>query len=503
MTQMQAKDIKTIIRKKLKKQYPNWVRLGKKQKKTIAKEVLTEVVKGYDVNQEIKNPLPELLGIEEQVSISGITTLDEMAGFIDWCNNNMLIKLGTYKQRSVYIKDEELKFIDDLLDDHVINSLLLSRGYRPSERELYPSHLLRAELLKCIKYPEISYRKFCSKTYLGMEQKQNRAFIGLPLNRAKIIDHTQLSHFRSALSFGQMVNLMVYVIYHFSKSGLLGDHVLHGIDSTELANECARPLASLKIGEHNIRIYSDLDCDCGKRRNKRDKSPYVVGYRLHTLTVINPCTGHSFPLVSLLAPANHHDSNYLVFLVKLAQAIGIELELITADEAYEDSDRSLYEQTGVHLVTPPHTKTSVPENIDGETMQVMLDDFCEIPMQYMGYDQQGHEFKCGAAPGMCPRSSSCSKYRFIPQDSGLFQGIPAGIHHVAEAVKIRKNTERPFNLLKNREGLEPIRARSQHGLLARSSFATMSTLLLEMAGMRRKKKTKKTKSLQLQLLDVA
>lgn len=503
MTRMQAKDIKTIIRKQIKKGYPNWNRLSKKRKRTIAKEVLTEVVKGYDLNQEIKNPLYELLGIEEQSSISGIMTLDEMARFIDACNNNMLIKLDTYKHRRVYIKDEELKFIDDLLDDHVINSLLLPRGYRSSERELYPSHLLRAELLKCIKYPEISYRKFCSKTYLGMEQKQNRAFIGLPLNRTKMIDHTQLSHFRSALIFNQMINLTVYLLHHFFKSGLLGDNVLHGVDSTELANECTRPLASLEIGENKIRIYSDLDCDCGKRRNKRDKSPYVIGYRLHTLTVINADTRHSFPLVSLLAPANHHDSNYLVPLVKLAQAMGIELKLITADEAYEDSDRSLYEQTGVHLVTPPHTKTAVPDNIDGETMQVMLDDFCEIPMQYMGYDQQGHEFKCGAAPGMCPRSSSCSKYRFIQQDSGLFQGIPAGIHHVAEAVEIRKNAERPFNLLKNREGLEPIRTRSQHGLLVRSSFTTMATFLLEMAGMRRKKKAKKAKNPQLQLLDVA
>jgi len=444
-----------------------------------------------------------LLGIEEQVSISGIMTLDEMARFLDGCNNNMLIKLDIYKHRNVYIKDEELKFIDDLLDDHVINSLLLSRGYRPSERELYPSHLLRAELLKCIKYPEISYRKFCSKTYLGMEQKQNRAFIGLPLNRAKMIDHTQLSHFRSALSFSQMVNLTVYILHHFFKSGLLGDNVIHGVDSTELANACARPLASLEIGEHKIRIYSDLDYDCGKRRNKREKSPYVVGYRLHTLTIINTCTGHSFPLVSLLASANHHDGNYLVPLVKLAQDIGIELKLITADEAYEDSERFLYEQTGVNLVTPPHTKTSVPENVDGETMQVVLEDFCEIPMQYMGYDKQGHEFKCGAVPGRCPRSSSCSKYRFIPQDSGLFQGIPAGIHHVAEAVEIRKNAEQPFNLLKNREGLEPIRTRSQHGLLVRSSFTTMATLLLEMAGTCRKKEAKKAKNLQLQLLNVA
>ena len=72
----------------------------------------------------------------------------------------------------------------------------------------------------------------------------------------------------------------------------------------------------------------------------------MVGYRLHTLTAIDAETGHSFPLVSLLAPANHHDSHFLPFLVRLAQAMGIELQLITADEAYHDKDGSLFEETG-------------------------------------------------------------------------------------------------------------------------------------------------------------
>ena len=124
MTRMQAKNIKAIRRKQTKRGYPNWNRLSKQRKRAIAKEVLTEVVKGYDLNQEIKNPLYELLGIEEQSSISGIMTLDEMARFIDASNNNMLIKLDTYKHRRVYIKDEELKFIDDLLDDHLIYSII-------------------------------------------------------------------------------------------------------------------------------------------------------------------------------------------------------------------------------------------------------------------------------------------------------------------------------------------------------------------------------------------
>jgi hypothetical protein len=111
-------------------------------------------------------------------------------------------------------------------------------------------------------------------------------------------------------------------------------------------------LTTLKINGKKIRIYGDLDCDCGKRRNKRDKSPYVIGYRLHTLTAIDATTGHSYPLASLLAPANHHDSHFLPFLVKLGQAkaMGIELKLITADEAYHVST-ACNDRFGLHLIS--------------------------------------------------------------------------------------------------------------------------------------------------------
>ena len=54
-----------------------------------------------------------------------------------------------------------------------------------------------------------------------------------------------------------------------------------------------------------------------------------------------------------------------------------------------------------------------------------------------------------------------------------------------------------FNLLKKREGLETTRVRSQHNLLARCTFTTIVTLLLEMAGTRRKKKVQKYKQLAL------
>ena len=116
---------------------------------------------------------------------------------------------------------------------------------------------------------------------------------------------------------------------------------------SELANECKIPLASLNVNGQNIRIYNDLDSDCGKRRNKRDKSVYVIGYRLHTLTAIDAETGHSFPIISLLAPANHHDSGFLSLSVDAAQAMGVEVKLITADTAYHDNNGLLYVKTGI------------------------------------------------------------------------------------------------------------------------------------------------------------
>jgi len=62
-----------------------------------------------------------------------------------------------------------------------------------------------------------------------------------------------------------------------------------------------------------------------------------------------------------------------------------------------------------------------------------------------------------------------------------------------QAMGIRKNCERPFNLIKKREGLETTRVRSQHGVVVRSTFTTIATLLIEMAGTRHKPAKKKDK----------
>jgi len=483
---MHHKNIKLAVRKQLKKQFPDWKRLSRKVKKELARNVLVEVVNGYNFKQEITAPLTELLAIETQFPAKGIISLDKMAGFIDMFNNNRIIKFSNNKRSPTYIADEELLFVDQLIDNGLINRLLAYDGYSPAMRGIFPANLLRAELLKAIKYPEISYRKFCTEEYLGLDRKQNRVFIGLPLHRKTLIDHTQLCKFRLGLYFTQQINLMVYFLHYFKQSGLLGDCHLHGVDSTELANECRIPLASLEINGKKIRIYNDLDCDCGARRNKRDKSKYVVGYRLHTLTAIDANTGHSFPLCSLLAPANHHDSHFLPFLVKLAQAMGLDIKLITADEAYHDKDGSLFQETGVIVTTPPSTKVSIPDNVDKDSGAVFCHNSCDIAMHRVGFESQTHEYKCGAEPGECQQCGSCPQYRHIEADGGQFQQIPSATVQIKQAHAIRKNCERSFNLLKNQTGMETVRVRSQHATMARCALSSMAVLLIKMAGFRKK-----------------
>ena len=179
--------------------------------------------------------------------------------------------------------------------------------------------------------------------------------------------------------------------------------------------------------------------------------------------------------------------------------MGIEIKLITADEAYHDKDGSLFKETGAIVTTPPSAKASMPENVDNTNGAVFCNDSCSIAMHRIGFEERIHEYKCGAAPEECPHSGTCPQYRHIPFDSGLFQQIPYETEQIKLSHNIRKNCERPFNLLKNQTGLETIRVRSQYATMARCTLSSIAVLLIKMAGMRKKKK--RTRPQQLSLLD--
>jgi len=462
--------------------------LKKKEKRLRAKEVLAYVLENYDYPQPIDISIEELTGIEEQLPSKGIIPIHKMTDYIEKAYINNLVSFDERKKPYSEISDPELRFIDELIDNLVINSLVAPDNYSPAHRDIHPFQYVKMELLKILKYPEFSYRKFCSDECFGKERKRNRRFVRLPLSSDEIPDHTQLSKFRSSLKFTQVVNLLVYIIHLFYKSQCLEKTVIHSIDSTELAVETNYPLCTEKVNGKKVRIYIDPDCDCGKRRNKRDKSSFFIGYRLHTLTAINPSTGHSFPLVSIVSAANHHDSLFLKPLIQLGQAMGIDMKLLTADSAYHDKDGSVLSEIGVYVVTPPSEEVKLPENVVESPVRVKCTDLCETPMTHLGICANGHEFKCNANPGECIFESTCPKSRIIPFDGGHFQPIASFQSGHKKTVAIRKNCERAFNLLKKREGLEQVRVRSQHGVVVRAAFTTMVTLLIEMADTRRKAK---------------
>ncbi len=494
---MHEKNIKRIITKQLKKIFPKWKNMPKKSKKELIKEIMIEVAGNYDYSQELDVPIEELIGVEDQRPSMGIRSLPEMATYIENFHSDNLFDFDRLKKPYPEIVDEELKFVDQLLDDQIINSLIAPEGYSAPHRDIQPYQLFRMELLKIIKYPEISYRKFCSDEYFGRERKQNRRFVGLPLNTKSQVDHTELCHFRRGLRFHQLMKSLVYFLHHFYKSGCLENTVIHGVDSSELPSEINYPLCTIEVKGKKVRIYSDLDCDCGRRRNKRDKSFYVIGYRLHTLTAINPATGHSFPLVSIVGAANHHDSLFLKPLIKLAQALGIDIKLITADQAYHDKDGSVLNETGVYVVAPASEQAKLPDNVLESPLRVTCNDSCELPMKYLGTTPEGHEFECGARPCECMFEPTCPKSRIIDFDNGHFQPMLTFHNGSQKAIKIRKNCERPFNLMKKREGLEQTRVRSQHGVVVRSALTTIVTLLIEMAGTRHKPKKKENDQMEL------
>ena len=62
---MHHKNIKLIVRKQLKKQYPNWNRLRRKTKKEIVQKVLAEAVSDYDFSGTVVAEPEELLSIEQ------------------------------------------------------------------------------------------------------------------------------------------------------------------------------------------------------------------------------------------------------------------------------------------------------------------------------------------------------------------------------------------------------------------------------------------------------
>ena len=486
---MEAKALKRLVVKQIKNNYPHFNRHTKKEKKEIIKDIWQQVYNNYHVSTEPELSKSELLNIEPLPQ--DIITIEQMKKLMAQQQTNMIPLMPHASIK--YIQDAELKDIYDMVNWNLINRLLADKNYTPGKRELQPVHFFRAELLKNLKYAELSYRKYTEHEINNPERKEYRAFIGLKSDQS--ISHSQLSQFRSGLAFNKLLNVMVYFICLFLENKPLSPATFYAIDSTELAAKTSPcPLFNMKLGNKCIRVYQDIDADVGTRRPKRDKSTFVVGYRLHTLTVIDAKTEIAYPLLSILAPANHHDSNFLELLVAFGQKIGLNLNIVTTDQAYGDRDELEYidKKHNIIILNAPKELTQLPKYVDAKTYAVRKNSSCSVDMAYAGCDDQfGHEFHCHAQTGDCPFQGNCNKFRYIPIDTGVFGKIPYFLDGAQQLVAMRKVAERPFNLIKHRDGLEPLRTKGIHNSTIVATMANIATLLIEIAGHRKKVKTTK------------
>jgi len=481
------KELRIYLTQQLETHCPYFNSLKRKEKRAVVGDVSKAAKKALEAG-ELSIPT---LSPSERIGLGrlpeDVMSLEEMKQFIEEHERNYFSFCRA--SAKVHLTDPLLQCMDGVLTDSLLDRILAPPGMTPSKREWMPSQLLRIELLRTAKFPEWSVRKYCE--YMSdLSRKQERCFCKLPLHRYEMCDHSTLSTFRSSLSFEMRVNLMVYLMHYFFESGHLSKQLVHMVDSTDVAIKVNnRPLEKIKMPDGTfIRFYSDLHCDCGSRRNKRDKSKMFVGYRVHTLCVADANSGIAFPLLSLAVAANHHDSQVFEPLLAVARAIGLELKVLAADEAYADArkQRELVEEYGTIVVTPPKSKSETPAHVDSKNGNVFCQGACETPMRWDGYDKEdeGHVFLCNAEQNTCPMAHTCPKERIVPMDTGMFGPIPICIPEAGEVIDLRKVTERPFNLIKHMDGLEPCRMKTQATVSAQVVFSQMIGIFKVMAGLR-------------------
>lgn len=202
-----------------------------------------------------------------------------------------------------------------------------------------------------------SFNKVCKKLR-SSEGKHLRKFCGFK-NMRKTPSPGTLTNFRQGLTFWDCVRLMLVFLNMAFGIELFSKSKFGAIDSSVLESPCSWTPVEVIEDENSdkIEILSDLEARKGVRRGPKD-SKYFVGYRKHSLGVYLPDSNKVINLVSLVVPANRHDVDLLIPLIRLANLIGLKVEYLVCDAGYIDKKKKeqAFDYYGTTICTPKKSR---------------------------------------------------------------------------------------------------------------------------------------------------
>ncbi len=92
----------------------------------------------YNFSADSDVPWEELSGISDQTQLEDIPEIEEIGNMVIKRENLKVTNSENLRKLRANIKDPVLRFVDRLLDDHIIKRLLSYKGYTPSKRVFSP-----------------------------------------------------------------------------------------------------------------------------------------------------------------------------------------------------------------------------------------------------------------------------------------------------------------------------------------------------------------------------
>jgi len=352
--------------------------------------------------------------------------------------------------------DPDLERIDALINDEAIDAAFSYKQARRGRKPIPLSKKVRAHILKARKRIA-SFNQLCKEI---RHRRAYRRFCHLKSKKDAFCAAT-LSNFRKDFSFRDRLTLLSIFIKTAASVGFFQDcYQVWTADSTEMESPCRwEPLEAQEVNGCTVERFRDPTASRGRRSAKKGKSRFFVGHRKHSLAVILP-NNKVVTLLSVVAPAHQQDIHFLLPLLHLARALGLDVKYVVADLAYIDSVRKRVakERFGVVVHTDKKANTRLPPMVDkrGTPHCIMGED-----LQWLGLDHHSglHHYGCGLdEPKECSHYGGCEKLRVI--DSAeypvAFGEIPVHLTVSRRMLGKRKLKEPGFWRDRNRGGLGQI-----------------------------------------------